>query len=61
MKSPASITVTPPLERYESAVEGDDSMEEENVCSLILLFEKVKIFNDHLEKREKIWQKPKSI
>lgn len=32
MKSPASITVTPPIERYESAVEGDDSMEEENVC-----------------------------
>lgn len=61
MKSPASITVTPPLERYESAVEGDDSMEEENVCSLILLFKKVKIFNNHLEKREKIGQKPKSI
>lgn len=31
MKSPASITVTPPLERYESAVEGDDSLDEENV------------------------------
>nr|XP_022345818.1 Hermansky-Pudlak syndrome 1 protein homolog [Crassostrea virginica] len=33
MKSPASITVTPPIERYESAVEGDDSMEEENYLS----------------------------
>lgn len=45
MKSPASITVTPPLERYESAVEGDDSLDEENVYWLNLLCLDKKIFN----------------
>lgn len=45
MKSPASITVTPPLERYESAVEGDDSLDEENVYWLNLLCLNKKIFN----------------
>jgi hypothetical protein len=31
LKSPASISVPPSVDRYESAVEGDDSVEEENV------------------------------
>ncbi|XP_061171540.1 BLOC-3 complex member HPS1-like [Saccostrea echinata] len=33
MKSPASITVTPPRDRYESAVEGEDSVDEDNYMS----------------------------
>ncbi|XP_056005240.1 BLOC-3 complex member HPS1-like isoform X2 [Ostrea edulis] len=33
LKSPASITVPSPVDRYESAVEGDDSMEEDNYMS----------------------------
>nr|XP_034329634.1 Hermansky-Pudlak syndrome 1 protein homolog isoform X2 [Crassostrea gigas] len=43
MKSPASITVTPPLERYESAVEGDDSLDEDNYLSATETIAKTKL------------------